>query len=126
MDKVVHFEIPSEDVARAKNFYKNSFGWETTEYPEMEYTVLKTAKTGEDGMINEVGAINGGMMKRGDVIKSPVITIGVANIDASIKKVIKHGGKVAMKKMEIPRMGYAAYIQDTEGNVIGLFQSSTN
>jgi predicted enzyme related to lactoylglutathione lyase len=28
MDKGVHFEIPVDDVARAKGFYGSIFGWE--------------------------------------------------------------------------------------------------
>lgn len=28
MDKIVHFEIPADDIARAKEFYGSTFGWE--------------------------------------------------------------------------------------------------
>jgi len=28
MDKVVHFEIPADDVDRAKDFYGSVFGWQ--------------------------------------------------------------------------------------------------
>jgi len=28
MDKVVHFEIPADDVARATAFYGSVFGWD--------------------------------------------------------------------------------------------------
>jgi predicted enzyme related to lactoylglutathione lyase len=31
MDKVVHFEIPVDDVAGAKGFYRSIFGWELTD-----------------------------------------------------------------------------------------------
>jgi hypothetical protein len=30
MSKVVHFEIPAEDMERASKFYENVFGWEIT------------------------------------------------------------------------------------------------
>jgi predicted enzyme related to lactoylglutathione lyase len=32
MDRVVHFEIPAEDVARAKGFYGSVFGWEMQDH----------------------------------------------------------------------------------------------
>ena len=31
MDKVVHFEIPADDVARAKEFYASIFDWDLTD-----------------------------------------------------------------------------------------------
>ena len=30
---VVHFEIPADDVARAKAFYENVFGWKIKQFP---------------------------------------------------------------------------------------------
>ncbi|VVB85161.1 Uncharacterised protein [uncultured archaeon] len=27
MEKVVHFEIPADDLERAQKFYRNVFGW---------------------------------------------------------------------------------------------------
>ncbi|TMI31920.1 hypothetical protein E6H29_04205 [Candidatus Bathyarchaeota archaeon] len=35
--KVVHFEIPADNVERAKTFYKKAFGWQIEKYPGMEY-----------------------------------------------------------------------------------------
>lgn len=64
MDKVVHFEIPVEDISRAEKFYNSIFGWKIQNIPEMGYTLVFTAKTNDKGMNTEVGAINGGMMKR--------------------------------------------------------------
>ncbi len=38
MAEVVHFEIPTEDLARAKEFYRSTFGWQldTPHGPEGE------------------------------------------------------------------------------------------
>ena len=33
MSKVVHFEIPADDLDRAKNFYGSVFGWELQTMP---------------------------------------------------------------------------------------------
>lgn len=38
MDKVMHFEIPVDDMKRAQNFYKSIFGWHVESMPEMNYT----------------------------------------------------------------------------------------
>jgi predicted enzyme related to lactoylglutathione lyase len=122
MDKVVHFEIPADDLERAQKFYKNVFGWKMEQFPDMEYIMVGTVPVDETNMPKEPGAINGGMMKRQDPVTSPVITINVLNIDDALKKVKKMGGEVARGKMPIGEMGYAAYFKDTEGNIIGLWQ----
>ena len=93
--------------------------------PKMNYTIVHTGKTDAKGMLLEKGAINGGMMKRG-MIRYPVITIIVENMDKAIEKVRRNGGSIFSKKMEVEKMGYAAYIRDTEGNIMGLFQPTTN
>jgi predicted enzyme related to lactoylglutathione lyase len=90
----------------------------------MEYTLLNTVEVDEKNMPKEPGAINGGMMKRGEAIKNVVITISVENMDTAIKKVQSLGGKIVQGKMEVPNMGITAYFQDTEGNVLGLWQAT--
>jgi uncharacterized protein len=47
MRSVVHFEIPADDVARAKEFYSSIFGWQLQDMPEMDYTIVKTTETDE-------------------------------------------------------------------------------
>ena len=120
MDKVMHFEIPADDVDRARKFYKTVFGWKTNPVPDMEYTMIHTVEVDKNQMPKERGAINGGMMKRG-LIKGPVITISVKDIDGAIKKVKKEGGDLVLEKQVVGDMGLA-YVRDSEGNVIGLWQ----
>jgi len=123
LDKVIHFEIPVDDLVRAKNFYKTVFGWGLTSVPEMEYTLIQTVEVDESTqMPKEAGAINGGMMQRSDPFQNPIITVHVENIDAAMKQIESLGGKIVQSKMEVPNMGITAYFQDTEGNVLGLWQ----
>ena len=122
MDKVVHFEIPADDVLRAAEFYKKAFGWEINAVPEMKYTIVRTVEVDDKQMPKQTGAINGGIMNRGK-IKNPVITINVANIEESAEKIESYGGKIIMNKFQVVDMGYAAYFQDTEGNILGLWQN---
>jgi uncharacterized protein len=35
MDKVVHFEIPFDDKARAMKFYTEAFGWKLMDWAQM-------------------------------------------------------------------------------------------
>jgi uncharacterized protein len=87
------------------------------------YTFAITTPIDENNMHTETGAINGGMIKRDRDLKNPVITIGVPSIDEYVKKIEAAGGKVITPKGEVPDMGYYAYFKDTEGNVMGLWES---
>ena len=122
MDKVVHFEIPVDDLELGQKFYRNVFGWNMESLPGMEYIMVGTTPVDENGMPKEIGAINGGMMKRQRPITSPLITIGVEDIDEAMKNVKKMGGEIVRGKMQVGEFGYAAYFKDPEGNIIGLWQ----
>ncbi|QQR93075.1 MAG: VOC family protein [Candidatus Iainarchaeum archaeon] len=122
MDKVVHFEIPAANMNRARRFYENVFGWQTEKIPHMDYVGLRSVKADKKGKPVEKGAINGGLMKRGKGIKGPVIAMNVKSVTGSINKVLAHKGKLVMPKTEIMGMGWYAYVKDSEGNVIGLWQ----
>jgi predicted enzyme related to lactoylglutathione lyase len=124
MDKVVHFEIPFDDGDRATTFYREAFDWGINSMPQMQYSLVTTTPTGEDGSPTEVGGINGGMLARQDPITAPVITIGVTDLDESLAKIEKLGGKVTRGRQPVGDMGFAAYFQDTEGNLIGLWQNA--
>ena len=122
--KVVHFEIPADNLGRAKKFYGTVFGWSLNEFPEMEYTIAITVESEQNGMPNEPGAINGGMLQRQDPVKTPIITISVDNVDQAASTIEKHGGKMIRPKMAVGDMGFAAYFKDTEGNLVGLWQNA--
>jgi uncharacterized protein len=124
MDSVVHFEIPAKDVKRASAFYSKAFGWNITQFPNFEYWSLVTTASDKNGTPTSPGSINGGMGKKGVMApKDVTVTISVADIDASLATVKKLGGKMSGKKMPVGDMGFSAYFEDTEGNIIGLWQS---
>jgi predicted enzyme related to lactoylglutathione lyase len=125
MGKVVHFEIPTDDVARAKEFYGSIFEWDLQDYDMGGgmYTIAQTVPVDDKQMPTELGAINGGLMKRTSDTPTPVITIGVDSIEDALKKIEAGGGTVVQPRTEIPNMGAFAYFRDTEANVMGLWET---
>jgi predicted enzyme related to lactoylglutathione lyase len=126
MDKVVHFEIPVDDEGRAKDFYGSVFDWDLNTMDMgggMTYTTAGTVDVDDKMMPKEPGAINGGLMRRTSDTPAPVITIGVDSIDDSLKKVEAGGGSTVTPRTEIPDMGAFAYFKDSEGNVVGLWET---
>ena len=127
MDKVVHFEITYDDHARAKDFYGSVFDWDLMDNDMgngQVYTTATTVPIDEQMRPKEAGAINGGFTGRGKETPSPVITIGVDSIDDTLKKVESSGGSIVTPRTPIPDMGAFAYFKDSEGNVMGLWETA--
>ena len=126
MRGVVHFEIPADDVERAKSFYGSVFEWElnTMQMGEGEYTIVTTSPVDDSMMPTERGAINGGLMERSDLTPSPVITIDVDDIERSLKDIEAAGGSTVTPRTPIPGMGAFGYFKDPEGNIMGLWETS--
>ena len=124
--KVVHFEIPFDDGDRARKFYSEMFGWQLMPIPDMGYTMVMTGPSDPERGPTEPGFINGGMFERSAEFpgKAPNIVIDVASIDDALRKVEAAGGKTVSEKMAVGDMGFAGYFTDTEGNLMGLWESA--
>jgi predicted enzyme related to lactoylglutathione lyase len=128
MGKVVHFEIPAENLERAKEFYGSVFGWQlqTMPMPGGEYTIATTTAVDEQTQQpTEPGAINGGLMQRTEQTPTPVLTIDADAIDTTLKEIEAAGGTTVTPRTEIEGMGAFAYFKDPEGNVLGLWETTT-
>ena len=121
--RVVHFEIPADNLDRAQDFYRAAFGWTLNAMPGMGYALVTTTPTDETGTPTAPGAINGGMLARQEPVTSTVITVEVADIDQSLEAVVTRGGTVVRSGEPVSDMGIAAYVRDSEGNLLGLWQS---
>ncbi|HEY7467900.1 MAG TPA: VOC family protein [Acidimicrobiia bacterium] len=122
--RVVHFEIPYDDGERARLFYNEVFGWEMTELPEMSYTLVTSGPSGAEGP-DEPGFINGGMMPRREPFTSPNLVLDVESIEVALQAVNDAGGTIVSEREQVGEMGFAAYFKDTEGNLVGLWESAS-
>lgn len=121
MATIVHFDVPAEDIQRAKIFYEKLFEWKIEPVPgPMEYYNIFTHDE------NGKESIGGGMGKRGQPEQKITNYIGVPSIDEYIKRVQDIGGKIIMPKTTIPGFGYLATFLDTEGNTLGLWETDPN
>jgi uncharacterized protein len=121
--RVVHFEVPYDDRERATAFYRDIFGWEIQSMPEFDYDFVSTGPAGDSGP-TEPGYIGGGMFRREGELKTPVVTMDVDDIDAVLAKVEQQGGRTVQGREAVGEMGFAAYFTDSEGNLMGLWQSA--
>jgi predicted enzyme related to lactoylglutathione lyase len=127
MRKVVHFEIPADDLERARTFYGSVFGWQlhTMQMGGGEYTLASTTAVDEKTQLpTEPGAINGALMAREGRLRAPVLTVDVDAIDDALREIEAGGGSTVTPRTEIPGMGAFAYFTDPEGNVLGLWETT--
>jgi len=119
MPTIVHFDVPAEDIERAKKFYSTLLGWKFESFPEMQYNLITT--TNLDG----TPGVGGGMGKRMEPSQRMMNYFGVSSIESAMKQVKSLGGKILTDKMAVPRMGYLVNCVDTEGNLFGLWEEDT-
>jgi hypothetical protein len=121
MPTICHFEIPAEDIERARRFYTELFGWkiEKTEGPMEYWLIATTDEKGEKG-------VGGGIMKKQHPQQAITNYIDVPSVDEYVVKVEKLGGKVVVPKMAVPKVGYFAVCTDTENNTFALWESDEN
>ena len=132
MPTIVHFEIPADDIERAKKFCNELFGWKIEKLPGTDDNQLTSAATGQpieywmmtttDDKGNK--AIGGGMMKRQMPDHRITNYINVNSVDEYTSKVEKLGGKVAAPKHAVPGMGYFALCLNTENNPFAIWESN--
>jgi hypothetical protein len=114
------FQVPADDVGRAKKLYQSLLGWKIEPATDLEETSLQwqniiTGKP-ERGMMNERG-----LNKR--MGPGPIMNFAVVeDIDRVLEKAEKLGGTIVMPKNEIKNVGTVAIIQDTEENILGLWK----
>ena len=65
------------------------------------------------------------MFPRTDSLNVPMLTIGVDDIDAALETIESSGGQTVEAKMAVGDMGFAAYFNDPEGNLVGLWQNAS-
>ena len=110
--KIVHFELPSKNTARAKDFWSGAFGWDFSNpmVAGMEYWLTQTAEG------------QGGAIYADEEQTRLVVYFDTDDIDGTVAKVRELGGQ-ADDKSAIPYVGWFARATDTEGNTFSIFQS---
>lgn len=120
MPNISYFEVPADDVARAKRFYVEVLGWDfmRTQVPgiPVEYWNITTGKSRKDTLNM------GGLYQRKDPSSRMMMYAVVREIDQTISKVKEMGGDVISPKMTVDTVGTLVTILDSEGNMLGLWE----
>ena len=115
---IVWFEIPADNVERARKFYGALFGWKIEKFPAAveNYWHIDTGG-GND-------TPDGGLMPRMHSQQPITNYVLVPSVDEAAAKVEKLGGKIMRPRTAVARMGYFVICRDTENNEFALWEKS--
>ena len=117
---IVWFEVPADNVERARSFYGGLFGWKIEKFPgPMEYWHIDTGGADDTP--------DGGLLKRQNPGQQGITNyISVPSVEEYAKKVQTLGGKICMPKTAVPQMGYFAICQYPENNMFAIWEHNEN
>jgi predicted enzyme related to lactoylglutathione lyase len=114
----VHFELPADDIERAKKFWEELMGVETMTVPGFEDYPMFTLPAPE--------RFTGAIVARQAPMQSLTLYLYVDSLDEHAKKVEALGGKIIVPKTAVPKMGYFVHCTDTENNLFALWEDDPN
>ena len=107
----VHFEIPADDMERAKAFYEGLFGWK-----------INADSTCETYWPIEEMDLEGAVIKRLPFFEGPLFYIQVEAIEDYASKIEELGGAVVLPKDPVSGICWIVVFKDTEGNTFALVE----
>ncbi len=124
MSAIHWFEIPVTDINRAQKFYSTILD---VDIPIMDMTAQMGSMLGAFPNNGDVGGMlvqNSQFGYEPSKVGSLVyLTVGDNDLNIALNKVEAAGGKVTLPKTAMGENGFSAWIEDTEGNKVGLFST---
>ena len=117
MNPVNWFEIPVNDMERAKKFYESVFD------VELSMLSMGSMQMFQFPMVDDTYGSAGTLVQMEGYKPShdgTLVYFSVADIDGTLRKVIANGGKTLLPKMSIAEYGFVAHFEDSEGNKVAL------
>jgi len=118
--KVVWYDLITEDLDSARDFYQGLFGWtfEDSKGPRgQDYAVARSGNVYVAGMLEIPAATDGAKLSRW------LPYVSVADVDEAVARGVDAGASVAVSARDV-NLGRVAALVDPEGAVIGLARSA--
>jgi uncharacterized protein len=111
-----YIEFTVTDLAEAKRFYADAFGWQFTDYG----TQYAGIRDGSGGDVQEVGGLALGTQVRAG---GPLVLLYSADLDRTLTAVTSAGGRVVQDPYAFPG-GRRFHFLDTSGNELGVWSEA--
>ena len=115
-----HFAIECDDVERAKQFYEAVFAWNIRPWGPPGFYQIFTGTPEDPGVLGALQERREPLVEGGS--RGFECTIGVEALEPVIKAVEANGGRVVMDRYRIEGVGDLIYVEDTEGNRVGVIK----
>ena len=114
------FEIQTENISETAEFYKELFGWQIIKETYSDGSPYWIFDTGTNPRVENLR--RGAFLLKQNQQPKVVFFILVNDIDSTLKKVKKLGGKVIKEKMNVSPNRYSGYFLDPNDILIGLWE----
>lgn len=110
--KICYLEMPTQDIDRSANFYKEVFGWN-----------VRRRGDGATAFDDTTGEVSGAWVKGRPPADKPglLFYIMVDSMATTVDAVVAHGGEI-VQPLGADAPEITARFKDPGGNVIGLYQ----
>lgn len=112
MAHVEHFEIPADDVERARRFYEGVLGFR---YEPWDADMGMLQPPSDRGI--------GGDLHRRSGLAHPTVVFTVEDIEETVALAVRNGGEQVGEIQPLGETDRWVYLRDSEGNTIGLFDN---
>jgi predicted enzyme related to lactoylglutathione lyase len=119
-----HFAIECDDVERAKAFYEAVFGWTITPWGPPNYYHIVTGTPERPGILGDLRERQHKLGQGAPSVGGYICTIDVLSLSDVLAAAEAHGGKLHAPPYMIEGVGTVAYIEDSEGNRVGLMEAA--
>ena len=109
-NEIAYFEIVAQDASRLHRFYAATFDWKLEAGPMPNYVSITTGGA---------SALRGGIRQEDGAQPERVMYVRVANLEETLERVTKAGGKVLIPPMSVTGVTFALF-SDPDGNTMGI------
>jgi uncharacterized protein len=123
--KPTYFDLSVSDVGAARAFFEHALGWRFQKF-DMPYPYLRirAGPEGEPGIDGGMGAIGDAPLAEGRPMT--LVTIPVADLDATLARVTAAGGRIVEPRLAVPGIGWYATCAEPGGLKFGLIQADAD
>ncbi len=113
---LAHFAINSNNLERSRVFYEELFGWRFAPWGPPDFFQIE---------MPGAAGLRAALQLRRELIDGVKTvgfecTVAVDDLSAALAAVVRLGGQVVMERVTIPTVCELAFIEDPDGNVLGI------
>jgi predicted enzyme related to lactoylglutathione lyase len=126
MSRIVHFEIQGSQPQALVDFYTELLSRRISRWEGAHYWSIEAGPADKPGINGGLLPRPGGAPSAAQTVNAFVCTAEVESLDQTLAKAMSPDAGMPLPKSPVPGVGWLAYIEDPDGNIIGLLQPDQN